>query len=103
MKIYPGKYLRIIQMPLLWSKYSRNIYNYRIEYSNDFIRFAIGEIINYMESNLDIHNAFERGSGAGINFEKSVIDAIKINGDQVFGQLSFIKRIVFSLVGKTEN
>ena len=103
MTIYPGKYLRIIQMPLIWSIYSRQIYNYRIEYSNNFVRLAIGEIINYLESNLDSHNILKRGSGAGINFEKSVINAIVNNNDQIFGQLSFEKRIVFSLVGKTDN
>ena len=103
MTIYPGKYLRIIQIPLIWSKYSKQIYNYRIEYSNNFFRLAIGEIINYLESNLDSHNTLKRGSWGGINFEKSVVNAIVNNCDQVFGQLSFEKRIVFSLVGKTDN
>ena len=104
MKFYPGKYLRIVEIPLIWaSGDSRIIQNYRIEYSNNFIRLAINEMIKDFESNLNFHNKMEVGSGGGITFENSVINAIVNNKEQVFGQLSFEKRKVFSLVGKTAN
>ena len=104
MKFYPGKYLRIVQIPLIWqSDASRTIQNYRIEYSNNFIRLAINEIIKHIESMLDFHNKIETDNGGGITFEKNVINAIINNKKQIFGQLKFEIRKVFSLVGKTAN
>ena len=95
-KFYPGKYLRIVQIPLIWSSGdSRTIQNYRIEYSNNFIRLAINEMIKDFESDLNFHNKMEAGSGGGITFENSVINAIIDNKEQVFGKLSFEKKKSF--------
>ena len=96
-KYYPAKYLNIFQNK------TKNIQTFQIKFSNIFFKLAVNNLLNKLEDEIQALNRFVKGSGGGINFESNVINSILHCKEQVFGQLKYKKRIVFSLVGKTEN
>ena len=85
----------------IYSPFSNEVQSFQIKYSNKFCKLTINDLIKDFEIEINALNKEIRGSGAGINFEKNVIDSILHNTEQVFGQLKYQKRIIFSLVGKT--
>lgn len=80
-----------------------SIQNFQIEYSNKFFQFAINNRIKALENQIDIAYDYTKGSGAGTNFENKIIKTILFSSKSIFGQKNYHKRIVFSLVGKTNN
>ena len=105
MKFYPGKYLYIIPKKSIniESPNQKEIQTFQIKYPNMFCKLTINNLLNILEDEIQALNRFVTGSGGGINFERNVIDSILYSSEQVFGQLFYKKRIVFSLVGKTKN
>ena len=105
MSSYPGKYLTIINKnftdfnPIFYPKLER----LQIKYSNRFFKMTLNEFLSTIENQMDISTNNKKGSGAGVDFEKKVINSIIYNKSQVFGQYNYKKRVVFSLVGKTNN
>jgi len=105
MHYYPGKYLNIYKQKNIFIRPNDNteISNYYLDYSNIFFKFTINALIQKLERELEFNNNDFGGSGAGVIFEKKVINSILYNSETVFGQLKYENRRVFSLVGKTEN
>ena len=80
-----------------------SIQNFQIEYSNKFFQFAINNRIKALENQIEIAYDYTKGSGAETNFENKIIKTILFSSKSIFGQKNYHKRIVFSLVGKTNN
>ena len=104
-KFYPGKYLSIFGNKAIDINSSNNkeIQTFQLKYSNNFFKLTVNEILKNLESELEFTNKNVIGSGAGISFESKVINSILNNTEQVFEQLKYEKRRVFSLVGKTKS
>ena len=104
MSYYPGKYLNIINKNFILENniFYPQLEKLQIKYSNRFFKMTLNEFLSRIEDQMDI-STNKKGSGAGIDFEKKVINSIIFNKSQVFGQYNYKKRVIFSLVGKTTN
>ena len=102
---YPGKYLNIRRNEIegLALQNNSHIPNFQIEYTNTFFKFTINKLLKDMEKEMGLPNSSTKGCGAGINFEKKIIETILTGPNYIFGEKNYHKRIVFSLIGKTKN
>ncbi len=104
---YPIKYINVklnnpfdIDLYILYNS-SRKIYS--LEYENDFIRKVINNTINNTESILREIQGYPKVSEFGYFLENKVIETILNENIYKFGYYVFIRRNVFSLIGKILN
>ena len=104
---YPIKYINVklnnpfdIDLYILYNS-SRKIYS--LEYMNDFIRKVINNTINNTELILRDIQGYPKVSESGYYLENKVTETILNENIYKFGYYVFIRRNVFSLIGKSLN